>query len=280
MVAASTRWPATWSPAGWISGPIVHDRPLDRRPGREAGMITVSVQQLATIFVEIADTLVDEFNVIDYMHMLTERVAGLTEAAAVGMLLADQHGRLEFIAGSDENVTLVELFVLQNEEGPCLEAFRTGRPVVNVDLGSAAARWPRFAPLAVASGFQAVHAFPMRLRRQVVGTLNVFGETPSSEFASGDVAILQALADAATIGLLQERAVARGEALSEQLQGALNSRVIIEQAKGAVAQAHGVSVDDAFTVIRDYGRRHNRRLTEVAHAIVTDPVSLRQVVEP
>ena len=243
-------------------------------------MITVSVQQLATIFVEIADTLVDEFDVLDYMHMLTERVAGLTDAAAVGMLLADHDGRLDFIAGSDENITLVELFVLQNEEGPCLEAFRTGEPVVNVDLGSATARWPRFAPLAVAAGFQSVHAFPMRLRRQVIGTLNLFGNSPGSDFASGDVAIVQALADAATIGLLQERAVTRGEALSEQLQGALNSRVIIEQAKGAVAQARGISVDDAFTAIRGYARRSNRRLTEMANAIVTDPQSLSQVLAP
>ncbi|GIF45279.1 GAF and ANTAR domain-containing protein [Actinoplanes xinjiangensis] len=240
-------------------------------------MITVSVQKLATIFVEIADTLVDEFDVLDYMHMITERVAYLTEAPAVGMLLADQHSRLEFVAGSNENVTLVELFVVQNEEGPCLEAFRTGEPVVNVDLNNAAGRWPRFAPLAVATGFRSVHAFPMRLRRQVIGTLNVFGDVAGREFESDDVTIMQALADAATIGLLQERAIRHGETLTEQLQGALNSRIIIEQAKGAVAQAHGISVDDAFTVIRGYARKHNRRLTEVANALVTDPHSLQQL---
>ncbi|GAA2908637.1 transcriptional regulator [Actinoplanes cyaneus] len=243
-------------------------------------MITVSAQQLAAAFVEIADTLVDEFNVVDYMHMLTERVAGLTEAAAVGMLLAGHHGRLEFIAGTDENVTLVELFVLQNEEGPCLEAFRTGEPVVNVDLGDAAARWPRFAPLAVGAGFQSVHAFPMRLRQQVIGALNVFGDAAGDDFATGDVAIMQALADAATIGLLQERAVTRSEAVSEQLQAALNSRIVIEQAKGAAAQMHNVSVDEAFTLIRDYARHHNRRLTEVAHAVITDRQTLGQLRAP
>ncbi|MDI6104138.1 GAF and ANTAR domain-containing protein [Actinoplanes sp. NEAU-A12] len=242
-------------------------------------MITVSVQKLATIFVEIADTLVDEFDMLEYMHMITERVADLTETPAVGMLLAGHRGRLEFVAGSTENVTLVELFVVQNEEGPCLEAFHTGEPVVNVDLGHAAGRWPRFAPLAVEAGFQSVHAFPMRLRREVIGTLNVFGDTPGRDFGGDDVTVMQALADAATIGLLQERAISHGETLTEQLQGALNSRVIIEQAKGAVAQARGISVDEAFTVIRGYARNHNRRLTEVANAVVTDPHSLQQLLD-
>jgi GAF domain-containing protein len=245
----------------------------------EAGMITVSVQKLATIFVEVADTLVDEFDMLDYMHMITERVADLTEAPAVGMLLADQHGRLEFVAGSTESVTLVELFVVQNQEGPCQDAFRTGEAVVNVDLANATARWPRFAPLAVAAGFRSVHTFPMRLRRQVIGTLNVFGDTPGQGFQDGDITIMQALADAATIGLLQERAVSHGETLTEQLQGALNSRIIIEQAKGAVAQARGISVDDAFTAIRRYARTRNRRLTAVAEAIVTDPSSLQQFLD-
>jgi GAF domain-containing protein len=243
-------------------------------------MITVSAQRLAKVFVEVADTLVDDFDVIDYMQMLTERVAELTDAAAAGMLLTDGRGRLQFVAGSDESVILVELFQLQNDEGPCLEAFHTGEPVVNVNLGEAAGRWPRFAPRATAAGFQSVHAFPMRLRRQVIGALNVFGSTSGSDFDSDDVTIMQALADAATIGLMQERAVTRSETLSEQLQGALNSRIVIEQAKGAVAQAARLSIDDAFTTIRGYARRHNRRLTEVAHAIVTDPQTLQQVLTP
>jgi GAF domain-containing protein len=239
-------------------------------------MNTVSAQKLAKVFVEIADTLVDEFDVLDYMHMLTDRVVELTDAAAAGMLLADQRGRLEFIAGSDENVRLVELFQLQNAEGPCLQAFNTGEPVINVNLGEAAARWPRFAPRAAAAGFQSVHAFPMRLRQQVIGALNVFGDAPGDDFEDDDVAIMQALADVGTIGLLQERTVTRSEALTEQLQGALTSRVIIEQAKGVVAQACGISVDEAFTAIRGYARRHNYRLTEVAQSIVADPSIVEQ----
>lgn len=233
-------------------------------------MTTVSAERLAVIFVEVADTLVDEFDLLDFLHMLAGRVAGLVRGGAVGLMLADQRGRLEFVAGSNENVRLVELFQLQNKEGPCFEAYRTGTPVINVDLRAATARWSGFAPRAVAAGFLAVHAFPLRLRDQVIGALNVFLDNADSEFSAEDAAIVQALADVAAIGLLQERAIRRGEALTEQLQGALNSRIVIEQAKGAVAQAKGISVDEAFTAIRAYARRHNRRLTDVANAVVTD----------
>jgi GAF domain-containing protein len=124
------------------------------------------------------------------------------------------------------------------------------------------------APRATASGFQAVNAFPLRLRQQVIGAMNVVGTTKGSDFHDTDVAVMQALADVASIGLIQERAIRRGEVLTEQLQGALNSRVVIEQAKGAVAQARGLSVDDAFASIRSYARSNNRRLTDVAHTIV------------
>ncbi len=233
-------------------------------------MTTVSAQRLASIFVEVADTLVEEFDLIDFLHMLTDRTADLVGAAAVGLMLADGRGNLEFMAGSDENVKLLELFQLQAREGPCLEAYRTGQPVINVDLGAAASRWPRFAPRAAASGFQSVHAFPLRLRSQVIGALNVFGDTKGGDFTGADVPIVQSLADVAAIALLQERALRRGEALTEQLQGALNTRIVIEQAKGAVAYAQGVSVDEAFTLIRRYARDHNRKLTDVAWAIVHD----------
>ena len=240
-------------------------------------MTSVSTERLATIFVEVADTLVDEFDLLEFLQMLTERAAGLVGAAAVGLMLTDQRGRLEFMAGSDENVRLVELFQLQNQEGPCLEAFRTGEPVINVDLANAAGRWPLFAPRAAAAGFLSVHAFPLRLREQVIGALNVFGGATGGELA-GDVApIVQALADVATIGLLQERAIRRGEELTEQLQGALNSRIVIEQAKGVVAQAQAVSVDEAFTRIRAFARNHNRRLTDLAQVIVTDLASLPEL---
>lgn len=234
-------------------------------------MTTVSAERLAAIFVEVADTLVDEFDLLDFLHMLSERAASLVGSPSVAILLADQRGRLEYMAGSDEDVHLLELFQLQNREGPCLEAFRTGHAVINVDLGGAADRWPRFAPRAASAGFHSVHAFPLRLRDQAVGVMNVFGRTEGGDFAGPDVPVMQALADLAAISLLQERLIRRAELLTEQLQGALVSRITIEQAKGAVAQARGIGVDEAFLLIRAYARSHNRRLTDVAHAIVADP---------
>ena len=236
--------------------------------------MSASAERLATIFVEVADTLVDEFDLLDFLHMLTDRATNLVGAAATGLMLADERGRLEFVAGSDENVRLVELFQLQNDQGPCLEAFRTGRPVINVDLAAAVERWPRFATRAEEAGFRSVHAFPLRLRSQVIGALNVFGDTTGGNFDAADVSIMQALADVATIGLMQERAIRRSEALTEQLQGALNSRIVIEQAKGALAQVQDITVDEAFRRIRGYARNNNLRLTEVAYLVVTDLASL------
>jgi GAF domain-containing protein len=240
-------------------------------------MTTVSAERLARIFVEVADTLVDEFDLIDFLHMLADRTADLVNASAVGLLLADQRGRLEFLAASDENTKLLELFQVQNREGPCFDAFRTATPVINADLAAAGARWPRFAPRATEAGFHSVHAFPLRLRNEVIGALNVFGDQPGKTLDQSDVPIVQALADVAAIGLLQERAIRRSEILTEQLQGALNSRIVIEQAKGVVAQARGVSIDDAFTLIRNYARRGNRRIVELAHAIVADPAGLPEL---
>jgi GAF domain-containing protein len=243
-------------------------------------MTTVSAERVATIFVEVADTLVDEFDLLEFLHMLTERAADLVGAAAVGLMLADQRGRLEFMAGSDENVRLVELFQLQNQEGPCLDAFRTGEAVINVDLEAAATRWPQFVPRATKAGFRSVHAFPLRLRERVIGALNVFGDTKGGSLTGSDVPIVQSLADVATIALLQERTIRRGEELTEQLQGALNSRITIEQAKGAIAQVQGVTVDEAFKIIRAYARNHNRRLIDLAHLIVTDLPSLPDLSPP
>lgn len=233
-------------------------------------MTTVSAQRLARVFVEIADTLIDEFDLIEFLQLLAARTASLLDASPVGLLLADQTGRLEFMAASQESVKLLELFQVQNQEGPCLDAFRTGAPVVNADLEHATARWPRFAPRAVQAGFRSVHAFPLRLRAQCIGAMNVFSADVGGRLADSDAEILQALADVASIGLLQERAIHRGELLTEQLQGALNSRIVIEQAKGVIAQARNVSVDEAFTLIRSHSRNHNLRLGDVAHTIVTN----------
>jgi GAF domain-containing protein len=243
-------------------------------------MTTISAERLARTFVEVADTLVDEFDLIDFLHMLADRTAVLVGAATVGLMLADQRGRLEFLAASDENTRLLELFQVQNSEGPCLDAFRTAVPVINADLAEAGSRWPRFAPRATAAGFRSVHAFPLRLRSEVIGALNVFGSQPGTSLDDADVPIVQALADIAAIGLLQERAIRRGEILTEQLQAALDSRIVIEQAKGAIAQARGVSVDEAFSMLRNYARRTNRRLVDIAHTVVADPDGLPELGRP
>lgn len=221
-------------------------------------------------FVEIADTLVDEFDLIEFLQMVTIRASDLVGTSAAGLLLADHRGRLQFMAASNEQSEILELFQVQTEEGPCQDCFRTGIPVTNEDLTAAGGKWPLFAPRAVAAGFRSVHAFPLRLRKQVIGALNLFGNDPGN-MDPDDVLVVQALADVATIGLLQERAIQRGAVLTEQLQGALNSRVIIEQAKGAIAQRHTITVDEAFELMRNYARQHNIRLGDLANRILGGP---------
>jgi GAF domain-containing protein len=239
-------------------------------PYREAVMATVSNERLAEVFVEMADTLVDDFDLIDFLQTVTTRTAELIDVPAVGLLLADAHGVLQFMAASNEATKLLELFQIQNHEGPCLDAFRTQVPVVNADLRQAGSQWPSFAPRAAQAGFRSVHAIPLRLRKQVIGALNLFG-ADTGALAPGDVKVLQALADIATIGLMQERIIHRGQQITEQLQGALNSRIIIEQAKGALSRIRGVSVDEAYALIIAHARGNNVRLSDLSRAIVSDP---------
>jgi len=222
---------------------------------------------LSDTFVELADTMVANFDVIDFLHLLTDRSVALLGASAAGVVLADPRGELRVAAASSEQAGVLELFQLQNDQGPCLECFRTGRPVTAADLAGSAQRWPRFAHAATQAGFATVHALPMRLRDQVIGALNLFGAAPGL-FQAEDLRIGQALADVATIGLLHERNVRRSETVAEQLQAALNSRVVIEQAKGKLAERLGIDMDRAFTMIRDYARDTNQRLTDVARTFV------------
>lgn len=224
---------------------------------------------LATTFVELADNLVADFDLIDFLRLLTDRCVGILGASAAGVLLADHDGELRVMAASDEQVRLLELFQLQNDEGPCLECFRTGIPVSVPDLSTETARWPRFAAQAQLHGFSAVQALPMRLRDEVVGALNLFRTTPGP-FDPVGTPIAQALADVATISLLQQRSTQRTTVLNEQLQAALNSRVLIEQAKGRLAERHNIDMEQAFTALRRYARAHNRRLSDVARALIDD----------
>lgn len=242
-------------------------------------MSTVPSERLAEVFVEVADTLVDEFDLIEFLQLVTLRTSEVAGTAAAGLLLADHGGRLQFMAASDEQSELLELFQVQALEGPCQDCFAQGVAVVNADLASATARWPRFAPRAVAAGFRSVHAFPLRLRQETIGALNLFGHDVG-RMSRDDERVVQGLADVATIGLLQERAIRRGEVLTEQLQGALNSRVVIEQAKGVLAQIHGITVDEAFAMLRSHCRDHHLRLGDVAQGVVDDPTGFPPLTTP
>jgi len=239
----------------------------------------LSTDRVAEVFVEFADTLVEEFDVVEFLQMVTTRAAELVDSAAAGLLLADEHGQLQFMAASDERTHLLELFQVQAVEGPCQDCYRQGASVVNADLTQAQHRWPQFTPRALSAGFRSVHAFPLRLRHQVIGALNMFG-TEEGDLDPADIRVIQALADIATIGLLQERAVREATILSEQLQGALQSRVSIEQAKGALAQIRGVGVDDAFDLMRRFARNNNRRLSAVARDVVLDPTNVTELTRP
>jgi GAF domain-containing protein len=230
------------------------------------GVSEIADIQLADVFVEMADTLVDDFDVIDFLHVLTERCVQLLGISAAGLLLTDQRDTLQVVAASSERTRLLELFQLQTDQGPCVDCFRTGQPVSVADLPSAG-RWPRFTAAAAEVGFAAVHAVPMRLRTEVIGALNFFDTNPGA-LDEGQLRIGQALADVATIGLLQQRAIRRREALTEQLQTALNSRVLIEQANGILAERLHLDVAEAFTLLRGGARSRNRRLSELAQAVV------------
>jgi GAF domain-containing protein len=226
-------------------------------------------ERLAQAFVELADTLVAGYDLMEFLQTLTDRCVKLLEVDAAGLLLADSRGALRLIAASTEQARVVELFQIQNDEGPCLDCYRSGQAVIVSDIRSdqAAARWPQFAAATREMGYAGVHAIPMRLRDQVIGTLNLFKIVPNGLDPSVVVAAT-ALVDVATIGILQERAVRQQEVVAGQLQRALNSRVIIEQAKGVLAERLRVTPDEAFVLLRRYARDHNHPLTELSGDVI------------
>ena len=239
-------------------------------------------RRIARTFVELADTLVLGFDAIDFLHTLTERCVELLEVDAVGILLADQRGALNLVAASTEQARLLELFQLQDEEGPCLDCFHTGQPVECADLGQEPQRWPRFSVAAREQGFSAVHAMPMRLREQIVGALNLFRTSPGGIPADA-VELAQSFANVATISILQFRALRHSEMVTEQLQNALNSRVTIEQAKGILAERLQIDVADAFSLMRNYARNNDRLLSDVAEQVIArspEVAELTRINEP
>lgn len=227
----------------------------------------MDAERLAATFVELADTLVEDFDLIEFLYRLVERCTELLEVSAVGLMFADARGHLQVMASSSEEMGLLELFQLQNHQGPCLEAYTSGEPVDCPDLTTAGARWPIFAPEAVRVGFNAVHALPMRLRTETIGALNLF-HTEAGALRELDARIGQAMVDVATIGLIQVEVGHRRQILITQLQTALDKRILIEQAKGILAERRHITPAAAFTALRAHARNHNQRLTELANAVI------------
>ncbi len=226
-------------------------------------------QELARTFVMLAEGLVEDYDIVDLLDRLAAACVRLLGVSAAGLLLNDQQGHLAVVASSSEETRLLEIFQLQNDQGPCLECVRTGAAVVSADLDADRVRWPLFASFAIAAGFRSVVALPLRLREQTIGGLNLF-DGRAVPVPEDDQRLAQALADVATIGILQQRSVHRSTMLAEHLQRALNSRVVIEQAKGVLAERNGVSMAAAFDSLRRYARDHNIKLTELAFAVVHD----------
>ena len=229
--------------------------------------MTQNESLLARTFVDVADTLVADFDVVDFLTLLTSRCIELFQLSEAGLLLADPPRGLRVAATSSHEMRVLELFEIQHEDGPSLECYRSGAPVHCEDLRTATDRWPRFTPEALASGWASVDALPMHLRDDVIGSLNLLRAEPGA-LPAPDLVAAQALADVATIGILQHRAADEHRLLAEQLQYALNSRVAVEQAKGVLAERSGLGTDRAFSTLRKYARDHNQRLVDVAHAVV------------
>jgi GAF domain-containing protein len=223
---------------------------------------------LARTLVELADTLVDDFDVVDLLTRLADHCTEILDVEAAGIMLVAPDGHLRSMASSSDTMRMLELFELQAHEGPCVDSHRTGLPVVNQDLASADDRWPHFAVEALAAGFHSVHALPMRLRGSVIGALNLF-RSGSGEMTPVDIEIAQAFADVATIAILQHRAKLEAQTINGQLTHALNSRVVIEQAKGMVAERLDLDMEQSFNVLRNHARNHNVRLAELAESVIS-----------
>lgn len=242
-------------------------------------------QRVADAFVRVADTLTADFDIIDLLHTLVTECVALLDVDAGGLVIADENGDLQLVASTSEQAQLVEIMQLSAGVGPCVDAFTTGSPVTVADILVDGDRWPAFQEAARTQGFRAVFATPMRLRGEVLGAMNLFSVEPGGP-SEADAVIAQALADIATIGILHERSIRETHILNEQLQRALESRVLIEQAKGVLAATASLDMDEAFTTLRDYARAHRMPLRDVAQQVaartltgIVDTTSPRSTVE-
>jgi GAF domain-containing protein len=233
---------------------------------------------LIATLVELADNLVDDYDLIDVLTLLCLRCVEAVDVDAAGVMLASPVGELQFVASSSESMTVLELFQIQANEGPCVDCFRDGLAITNHALSEADGRWPLFTPRALAQGFRAVHSLPMRLRGRTIGALNLF-RTHQGLLTDVDVIVAQGLADVATIAILQHRSTVDAGTLNAQLSNALNSRIIIEQAKGMIRESTGCDMDEAFNRLRTHARNHNEGLTDLASRIVGKSINSNDLDE-
>jgi GAF domain-containing protein len=235
--------------------------------------------EVVKALVEMADTLVDDYDVIDLLTGLADRCVTLLGVSAAGVMLASPAGSLELVASSSEAMRLLELFELQEQEGPCLDAFRTGSLVEHENLDAGAGQWPLFAAAAIRAGFRSALALPLRLRDATLGALNLLSVT-HVPMDQADLIVARAFADLATLSIVQHRASAEAQRLNEQLSAALTSRIVIEQAKGVLAERASIDLAEAFFRLRAYARGNNLRLTEVAKAAVDGTLDQRAWAPP
>jgi GAF domain-containing protein len=237
----------------------------------DAGDVNMNDQsrerRLNAAFVTVADTLTDDYDVVELLHTLVQECTEILDAQAGGLMLADAEGELQLVASTSQSVDVVEVMQLDAGAGPCLDCFATGEAISIGDIAESGDAWPVFRAAALAQGFVSVHATPLQLRGNVIGTMNLFG-TSIGALSRRDADVAQALADVATIGILHERLIRQSHVVAEQLQRALDTRILVEQAKGVLAQAGGLDVDEAFSALRRYARDHNLVLRTVAEGVV------------
>lgn len=235
-------------------------------------------REVTRAFVQLASSLAEGYDVVELLSGLTTDCAHLLDVASAGLLLADRRGVLHVMAASSERTRQLEVFQVQRADGPCRDCYLDGSPVSAPDLQDEIERWPQFVPAALEAGFASVHALPMRLRDQVLGALGLFGTTAGA-LDPDDLSLGQALADVASVALVQDKATTDQKSVNEQLQTALNSRIVLEQAKGVLAQQGSLAMEEAFAILRRYARDHNLRLTAVAEAVVARRLPARQLLD-
>ena len=234
--------------------------------------------QIVEAFVSMAGSLVAGHDVPDLLNHLTAECARLVDVTAAGLLLADRRGALHVVAASSHDAEGLEAFQAQRAEGPCHDSYQDGRPVLVSDLAAEADRWSGFVALALEHGVRSVHAVPLRLRDDVIGALGLFGSAVG-ELNERDLRLAQGLADVATISIIQDRVAADRDAVNEQLQTALDTRVLLEQAKGVLAHSGGLAMPDAYAALVQYARDNNLKLALLARALVERTVPPRLVLE-